>query len=417
MVPSSSESPTTTAKVLDGAAIVQMLPPRHGCKTFQDYAEKVFRPYILQQLGTVERLDVIWDRYKHDSLKAGTRQKRGKGDRINIKNSTPLPTNWISFLRVDANKEALFSLLGQSIMEGLDSEKLVVTTQDDSVITSRETDASSLMPCDHEEADTRMLLHVYDCVRKGHSSVLIRTVDTDVVVLAIAAVRKMPIKHLWVAFGTGAHFRFIPAHDIAASLGEEISECLPFFHAFTGCDTVSGFAGIGKKTAWEVWKGFPKVNTTFRTLAAGPAEINPVDMDILEQFVVLLYDKSCTSPSVNSARMKLFAKGRPLERIPPTHAALVQHTKRAVLQGGYCWGRTLNTTQDLPDPAQWGWRLSEDGQWSPFWSELPEAADICKELIHCGCKKACKLPCKCCRAGLPCTELCVCSGTCHRDDI
>ena len=27
---------------------------------------------------------------------------------------------------------------------------------------------------------------------------------------------------------------------------------LPFFHALTGCDTVSAFHGKGKRTAWEI---------------------------------------------------------------------------------------------------------------------------------------------------------------------
>ena len=48
---------------------------------------------------------------------------------------------------------------------------------------------------------------------------------------------------LWVAFGTGKLLRYIPAHDIATALGDEKARSLPMFHAFTGCDTVSSFAG------------------------------------------------------------------------------------------------------------------------------------------------------------------------------
>ena len=42
-------APDVTAKILDGSAIVHMLAPRK-CKTFHDYAEKVFVPYIVCQL-------------------------------------------------------------------------------------------------------------------------------------------------------------------------------------------------------------------------------------------------------------------------------------------------------------------------------------------------------------------------------
>ena len=54
-----------------------------------------------------------------------------------------------------------------------------------------------LSPCSHEEADTRMMVHVADAVDKGHNSIMIRTVDTDVVVLAVAAVHTLGIKELW----------------------------------------------------------------------------------------------------------------------------------------------------------------------------------------------------------------------------
>ena len=52
--------------------------------------------------------------------------------------------------------------------------------------------------------------------------------DTDVVVLAVAA--KISIQELWVAFGTGKHFRYFQAHEI---LGPSKSQALPFFHAIS----------------------------------------------------------------------------------------------------------------------------------------------------------------------------------------
>ena len=40
--------------------------------------------------------------------------------------------------------------------------------------------------CNHEEADTRILVHVRDALDKGGRSVFVRTVDTDVLVILIA---------------------------------------------------------------------------------------------------------------------------------------------------------------------------------------------------------------------------------------
>ncbi len=77
----------------------------------------------------------------------------------------------------------------------------------------------------------------------------IRTVDTDVVVLAVASAQRLNIPELWIAFGAGKHFRFLACHEIARTLGPDRCIALPMFHALTGCDTVSCFSGRGKKTA------------------------------------------------------------------------------------------------------------------------------------------------------------------------
>ena len=64
-----------------------------------------------------------------------------------------------------------------------------------------------------------MLLHVDNAVKQGHTKVSIRTVDTDVVVLAVAAAKRLSIDKLWVAFGTGKSFRFLAAHEMAPGIG------------------------------------------------------------------------------------------------------------------------------------------------------------------------------------------------------
>ena len=63
-----------------------------------------------------------------------------------------------------------------------------------------------------------MILHAGDAGRCGFQRITIRTVDTDVVVLAVSCVRLFNITELWLAFGTGKHLLFIPAHEIADSL-------------------------------------------------------------------------------------------------------------------------------------------------------------------------------------------------------
>ena len=66
------------------------------------------------------------------------------------------------------------------------------STHHQDVLCNHPRDVTSLAPCTHKEADTRILLHVADAVNQGHTKIQIHTVDTDVLVLAIAAVQKLP---------------------------------------------------------------------------------------------------------------------------------------------------------------------------------------------------------------------------------
>ena len=84
---------------------------------------------------------------------------------------------------------------------------------------------------------------------------------------------------------------------------------LPVFHAFTGCDTVSAFAGRGKKTAWATWKSFPEVTDAFNELLGMSSEVSEGSMLLLERFVVLMYDRTSEVTELNEARKQLFNKG------------------------------------------------------------------------------------------------------------
>ena len=53
----------------------------------------------------------------------------------------------------------------------------------------------------------RILLHVAHCARQGLRKVVIRSVDTDVVALAIEHFPGLRLVELWVSFGVGTHFR------------------------------------------------------------------------------------------------------------------------------------------------------------------------------------------------------------------
>ena len=79
--------------MLDGSAIAHMLKTS-SAKTFSEYAQDVFMPYIEMQLAEAQRVDIVWDTYKPDYLKQQTQNRRGKGRRRRVKPHTAIPKNW-----------------------------------------------------------------------------------------------------------------------------------------------------------------------------------------------------------------------------------------------------------------------------------------------------------------------------------
>ena len=93
---------------------------------------------------------------------------------------------------------------------------------------------TGISPCNHEEGDTIVLLHAAHAVKMGCSKISIRTVDTDVVDLAVAYAAKMGIEELWLVFGVGKNLRYIAAHRIAIHLGPDMCAALPFVLLYLG---------------------------------------------------------------------------------------------------------------------------------------------------------------------------------------
>ncbi len=79
------------------------------------------------------------------------------------------------------------------------SGSVVYVTSGESVLHSGSTNA---MPnCNHEEADTRIVVHMQQALQQGMRKIEVRTVDTDVVVILVGAFCALsgiqPLADLW----------------------------------------------------------------------------------------------------------------------------------------------------------------------------------------------------------------------------
>ena len=189
-----------------------------------------------------------------------------------------------------------------------------------------------LQDCDHEEADTRIALHLYDAINRGARNVLVRTVDTDVIVILMGLfydINSSATATIWVAFGTGKNFRYYNINSIVQELGADKSQALPFFHTFSGCDTASQFHGKGKKPVWDAWKSYPSITASFAQIFNDPFKPITVQSELfktLERFTCIIYDKTTEHDSVNDLRQESFSRhSKLIENIPPTQVKTIQY--------------------------------------------------------------------------------------------
>ena len=75
--------------------------------------------------------------------------------------------------------------------------------------------------------------------------------DTDVFLVACYQFtsRLVTLDNLWIKPGTGDKKKYFAIHKVGNHFGSSMLKSLTAFHVITGCDSVSSFSGIEKKTA------------------------------------------------------------------------------------------------------------------------------------------------------------------------
>ena len=99
----------------------------------------------------------------------------GPGVRLQVAEHECLPrypsqsAEWQKFLKDGHNKE-LFRFISKELQRGTaDLHYELLTTNADLVLSNKPTDMTALSPCQQEESDTRMMLHLYHAAGQGHS--------------------------------------------------------------------------------------------------------------------------------------------------------------------------------------------------------------------------------------------------------
>lgn len=95
--------------------------------------------------------------------------------------------------------------------------------------------------------------------------------DTDVLTLAIHHCDKIHAD-LFQKIGK-ARVQYVDIGNVVRALGNDIALGILGLHSFTGCDTVSSFAGRGKVSALKLLKGSTEYQKLFGRLGAEWTEL------------------------------------------------------------------------------------------------------------------------------------------------
>ena len=241
-------------------------------QTFDDLGDAYFSG-LVRHFASAHTVVDVFDRYDNpESVEQSERDRRQSqgpsGGRYQVIAGRNVPP-WRKFLNHKDNKADLVSFLCKYIVkksEGYMAAHHRCTIYlaggfTDGTVTMKLTKHGAIsddsMASTHEEADTRLILHVMEADRTYESKgtrgrTVVQASDTDVLVLLLHYFSQLKAtEELWMFSGRTTPLtdkrRYIGVHAIYGVMGEAFCRILPAVHSISGCDTVSSFFGIGKK--------------------------------------------------------------------------------------------------------------------------------------------------------------------------
>ena len=177
-------------------------------------------------------------------MKTSTREKQGKAMYwTKVEDRTPIPKNCTSVLQCSDNKQSLFEFMAKKIYAKLLPiiwlSWLLVTVQE---VLFQLTWLKFILSA--TRGDSRIVLHCLHQAGYNMKFITVRTIDSCVVVLLIAKYFIIGVDQLFVPYGKGKSFHYIPFTTSQLHLAKRRRS--HFFRALSGWDIVSTFLWYGK---------------------------------------------------------------------------------------------------------------------------------------------------------------------------
>ena len=200
----------------------------------------------------VDRIDVIFDCYRKDTIKGLERQRRSEmADAIqvsitNVNRPLPLASEFSRFWASMKNKIRFQQFFISWITENYDGDKLIylggcnVGCMDRCYkLVNRKIFDVPALNCSHDEADDWIMYHLNQAAKTEEIACAhVVSGDTDILVCLMYHFliwQKYSLQEIWMHHNGLA----TPLQEAVTSLPIEVVSILPAMHSLSGCDTTS----------------------------------------------------------------------------------------------------------------------------------------------------------------------------------
>ena len=433
-----SSSTKEAAFSVDGALIVDisfvavLLGAAGKYVNFYGFCEAIWN-YITHIGQNNCRIDIVCDNYSDQNLlKERTRSSRGSGGEIDFSLESPFPKDFVKdFMKNVKNKEKFYDLLISFLHEkSLLLDTKYIFTNRRKVISNH---ISEMEDCSHLEADYRIVLHIVSAILEGLKRVVVRSNDTDVLIILIqyynhfCEVAKTDNFNIILMTGkssTATGILYISIDLASKSFTPHQLRGLPLLFSMAGCDYVESFYDVGQMSWLNNYLKNDTIPRVFSELMMDPLKLIDKFEEVMN-FVLTTYkvrnpSLGCSVGRVDTFKFKTI---KTLRQLPPSKAALYLHMRRALYVATNVWGRAHIPDPPHVDPCQWGW-VSTNGTCVPLWtSRVYDLSNKMRDPFlrlrsRCSCGRSgtsqpalCK-NCSCKKLNVKCWKKCGCFGEC-----
>ena len=360
------EPPNRGNWLIDGMAAVKSIPSQ---MTWGEYADILLKFCLPPRQSKPLRIGIIFDSYSIATRKQLTQRRRGVSDRIthitSPEQSMPKGKDWDSFLQNAENKTELIRFLVHYFKTDSVRSKLKIpltVREEENTWLITQTNIEKLESCNHDEADTRLVLHA----SQSTGPVIIRATDTNVVILLSYAYSVCKPLQDWLM---KIDHRYVSVNKLTTHFGDEVCEVLPAYHSIAGCDTTSFPFRIGKiKPIKKMIK-----QEKFRLLSKlGRSAHSVQDVTSAKCFFRTCMYSGSDQESFVETRIRMYniQKVKSSSSILPDESSTNEHLKRSDLQT-MVWRQCLKQNIQYPSITDRGWKETDDGI-RPIWFTCPQ---------------------------------------------